>query len=94
MVIAASPDGSSETPAQAGPSSSAQGVFQRLGGRRAAPAVLIAGAVGDLIRGGRIEHGRGVIDRRIDEAVLACGVAAGIDQSGCGLDRGLWLFSS
>ena len=87
VEIAARPDGSRATPAQASPSSVAQRVFQRLRGGRAAAAVLIAGAVRDLILGGRIKHGRGVIDRRIDEAVLAFGVAAGGDQSGFRLER-------
>ena len=56
------------------------GRFERFGGRRAAPAVLIARAMGEKILGVRIEHGRGVIDRRIDEAVIGAGLAPGRDQ--------------
>ncbi len=66
----------------------AQRALQRLRGRRAAPAVLVARAVRDLVLRGRIEHGRGVINRRIDEAVLGFGIAAGGDQTRFGLARG------
>ena len=55
--------------------------FERLGRRRAAPSVLIARAVGEVILGARIKHGRGVIDRRIDEAVIGGGIAAGGDHA-------------
>ena len=49
--------------------------LERLGGRRTAAAVLIARAMGEEILGIGIEHGRGVIDRRIDEAVVGAGIA-------------------
>ena len=45
-------------------------LFERFGGRGAAPPILVARAMGEKILGARIEHGRGVIDRRIDEAVV------------------------
>jgi hypothetical protein len=62
-------------------------LFERFRGGGAAAAVLIARAVRHLILGGGIKHGRGVIDRRIDEAVLAFGIAAGGDQDGVRLER-------
>ena len=54
----------------------AQRVFQRLGRRRAAAAIAVAGAMGDLIFGGGIKQRRRMIDRRIDEAVIGFGIAA------------------
>jgi hypothetical protein len=62
-------------------------VLQCLRGGRAPAAVLIARAMGDLVLGGRIKHRRGVIDGRIDEAMLAFGVAAGGHQPGFRLQR-------
>jgi hypothetical protein len=62
-------------------------LFERFRCGGAAAAVLIARAVRHLILGGGIEHGRGVINRRIDEAVLAFGIAAGGDQDGVRLER-------
>ncbi len=70
----------------------AQGIFQRFGGRRAAPAIIVAGAVGDLIFRSGIEQGRGVIDRRIDKSVIGLRIAARRDQSRIGLDGGFWFF--
>ena len=64
-------------------------LFKRVGGRRAAAAVLIARAMRHLILGGRVKHGRGVINRRIDEALLAFGIAAGGDQTGLRLTRAI-----
>ena len=40
--------------------------------------------MGDEILGARIKHRRGVIDRRIDEAVIGGRVAAGGDDAGVG----------
>ncbi len=58
------------------------GRLQRFGRRRAAPPVLIARAVGEIILGVGIKHGRGVIDRRIDEAMIGAGLAPGRDHAG------------
>jgi hypothetical protein len=65
--------------------------FQRFGGRCAAPPVIVAGAVGDLIFRGGIEQGRRVIDRRIDKTVIGLRIAAGCDEPGVRLDRGFDL---
>ena len=56
-----------------------QRLFERFGGRRAAAAVLVARAVGEKILRVGIEHGGGVIDRRIDEAMIGLGIAPGGD---------------
>src|SRR4029077_3788019 len=61
--------------------------LQRLGGRRAAPAVLVARAVRQKIFGARIEHRGGVIDRRIDETVVGFRIAPGGDHAGSGPPR-------
>ena len=58
------------------------GEFERVRRRRTAPPILIARAVGEEILGARIEHGRGVIDWRIDEAVVGGRIAAGGDDAG------------
>src|SRR5450631_791162 len=36
--------------------------------------------MGDVSLGARVEHGRGVVDRRVDIAVLSGGVAAGMGE--------------
>ena len=64
-----------------------QHVLQRARGRRAVTPVGEFGAVGVQVLGGRIEHGRTVEDRRVDEPPLSLGVAAGGDQSGFGFLR-------
>ena len=56
--------------------------FERLGRRRPAAPVLIARTVGDIVRRGAVENGRGMIDRRIDEAVIGRRVAAAGDHAG------------
>ena len=57
------------------------GEFERLGRRRTAPAVLIARAVRQVILGAWVEHGRGMIDRRVDETVIGRRIAAGRDNA-------------
>ena len=68
-----------------------EGAFQRLRGGGAAPPVLVARAVGDLVFRVRIKQRRGVIDGRIDKPMRKLWIAAGVDQQGVGLDRGLRL---
>ena len=63
------------------------GEFERFGRRRAATAVLIAGAAGDEILGAGIKHRRGVVDWRVDEAVLGGGIAPGIHHAGIRMAR-------
>jgi len=62
-----------------------QGVLERPGGRGAVAAIGELAAMGVQVLGGRIEHGRAVEHRRIDEPLLRLGVAAGGDQPGFGL---------
>ena len=64
-----------------------QRLLQRLGGRGSAAAILELAAMGVQVVGGRIEHGRAVDDRRIDEALLRLGVASGRHQRGFGPAR-------
>ena len=66
--------------------------FQRLRRRGAAPAILIARAMRDLIFSRRIEDGRRVIDRGIDETMLALRVAARGHQARIGFDWGVRFF--
>ena len=58
--------------------------FERLGSRRAAPAVLVARAMRDEILRAGVKHGRGMINRRIDEAVIGERIAAADHQPGVG----------
>ena len=87
--IAASPDGKQRHAGALRPFEFLQRLFERLRGRRAAPAILVARAMGDEILGARIEHGRGVIDRRIDEAVVGGGIAPGRHHAVVGRACGL-----
>ena len=64
-----------------------QRLLQCLGRGGAVPAILILAAMGMQVVSGRIKDG-GAPDRRwIDEAPLACGVAAGGDNHRIGIER-------
>jgi hypothetical protein len=58
-----------------------QGYFECFGRRCAAAAVLIPRSMSDEILGAWVEHGGGVINRRVDEAVVGERIAAGIDHA-------------
>ena len=64
-----------------------QRFLQRLGGRGSAAAVLELAAMGMQVFRGRIQHGRTVDHRRIDETLLRLGVAARGHQRGFRLQR-------
>src|SRR5262249_57956966 len=66
--------------------------FERFRCWRAAPPILVTRAMGEKILGARIEHGRSVIDRRIDESVIGYRVAAAGNDLGVGLPRPRRLF--
>ena len=72
-----------------GPFERAQRVFKRLRSRRAAAPVKIAGAAREEILGGRIEHRRDVMDRRIDETMIGGRVAAAHHEPGCRFKGGM-----
>jgi hypothetical protein len=82
-----------ERDARAGrPFDAGERLFEGLRSRGAAAAVLVAGTVGGEIGGVGIEHGRGVIDWRIDEAAGGCGVASAGHQTRVGGQFGLvWV---
>src|SRR5215469_14681631 len=69
-----------------GPFERAQRVFKCLRGGRPAPAVEVSRPAGKEILGGWIEHRRGVMDGRIDEAMVGGRVAAASHEPGCRLD--------
>ncbi len=62
-----------------------QRVLERPGRRRAVTAIRELAPMGMQVLGRRIEHGRAVEHRRIDEPLLRLGVAAGGDQAGLGV---------
>jgi hypothetical protein len=62
-------------------------LLQGFGRGRAAAAVLISRAMRGQIFRRRIEHGRGVVNGRVDEAVMLLRMAPGMHQSGVGLLR-------
>ena len=64
-----------------------QRLLQRLRGRGSATAILELAAMGVQIVGGRIQHGRAVDHRRIDESLLRLGIAPGSHQRGLCLPR-------
>ncbi len=70
----------------------AQRIFQCFRGGRAASPITVARAVGHLIFRGGIEQGGGMVDGRVDEAVIGLWIAAGRDQPGRRLDRGFDFF--
>ena len=57
------------------------GEFECFRRRGTAAAVLIARAVGDEILGARVEDGRGMVDWRVDEAVVGGRIAAARDHA-------------
>ena len=85
--MAERPDGSSATPAQPGPSRSRNAVSSASLVGVPMPSVAIAPAMGDQVLRGAIEHGRGMIDRGIDEAVMRERVAPADHQTRIRLER-------
>jgi hypothetical protein len=65
-------------------------LLQRLGSRRSAAAILELAAMGMQIVRGRIQHGRAVNHRGIDEALLRLGVASRRHQRGFRVKRLRW----